>query len=118
MGNFRRRNHELDPVFETHRLGKALSGEEAMNSKLSRTPSLALVTFAFALASLTAHAQWAPTATLTASDGQATDFFGGSLAVYGNTLVVGALGRNFLTGVAYVFTESNAVWTQVAELTP
>jgi len=44
-----------------------------MKSKLSRTQSMALVTLAFALASLTAHAQWTPTATLTASDGRGTN---------------------------------------------
>lgn len=77
----------------------------------------ALVAITFSLATIPAQAQWTQTATLTASDGTFSDLFGGSLAVDGNTLVVGAPGRNLFTGAAYVFTESNGVWTQVAELT-
>lgn len=65
----------------------------------------------------TASAQWKQTATLLASDGQRGDGFGLSIAVSGHTMVIGAIGRNTFTGLAYVFTESNGVWTQVAELT-
>jgi hypothetical protein len=41
---------------------------------------------------------------------------GVSVAVEGNTAVVGAPGDNNLTGAAYVYTESNGVWSQQAKL--
>lgn len=82
-----------------------------------QTLLIALVAITLSMATLPAHAQWINTATLTASDGQRLDSFGGSLAVDGNTLVVGANAHTHYTGAAYVFTESNGVWTQVAELT-
>ncbi len=58
-------------------------------------------------------------AELTASDGIAGDNFGFSVASYGNTAVVsapsfGALGP----GAAYVFTNTQGLWTQIAKLTP
>ena len=65
------------------------------------------------------------TAELTASDGAAQDQFGSSVAVAGDTVVVGAeghVGLNSDQGAAYVFTEpSTGGWqdaTQTAELTP
>jgi len=63
---------------------------------------------------------WTPTAKLTASDGAAGAVFGSSVAISGNTIVVGADG--FVNGIsrqgaAYVFTESGSVWTQTAKLT-
>ena len=55
------------------------------------------------------------TAKLTAPDGQASDCFGYSVAISGNTIVVGALdatvGGNTAEGAAYVFTEATAGWT-------
>ena len=48
-----------------------------------------------------------------------SDFFGWSLALSGNTLIVGAPFTFDLqgpTGAAFVFTESNGVWTQTAQL--
>ncbi len=61
------------------------------------------------------------TAKLTASDGNADDFFGDRLAIKGNTIAVGASGKNNNTGAAYVFVEPASGWknmTQTAELTP
>ena len=65
------------------------------------------------------------TAQLTASDGKSGDLFGNSVAVSGNTVVVGAYdaagpGGNLEQGKAYVFTEPVSGWTnatQTAELT-
>ena len=57
---------------------------------------------------------------LSASDGATGDQFGGSVAISGNTIVVGAVLADSGLGAAYVFTEPNAGWgdmTQVAELT-
>ena len=54
-------------------------------------------------------------AKLTASDGAVDDNFGGSVAISGNTVVVGApdatVGGNSGQGAAYVFTESGSGWT-------
>ncbi len=48
--------------------------------------------------------------------GQGT-VFGTSVAVDGNTIVVGANGEDTYTGAAYVFTKSNNVWSRVVRLT-
>jgi len=63
---------------------------------------------------------WIQQAELTASDGKAGDYFGLSVAVSGNTVVVGAwnhtVGSN-QKGAVYVFVESGGTWSQQAELT-
>jgi hypothetical protein len=59
-------------------------------------------------------------ARLTASDAAANDALGQSVAISGNTVVVGSPLANGGQGVAYVFTEPGSGWadmTQVAELT-
>jgi FG-GAP repeat protein/IPT/TIG domain-containing protein len=59
------------------------------------------------------------TAELTASDAAADDYFGSSVAVVGNIVVVGA--PSDYAGAAYVFVEPRSGWvdtTQTAELTP
>ena len=57
---------------------------------------------------------------LNPSDGNANDDFGYSVAIDGNTIVVGAIdhtvGPNQYQGVAYVFVESGGAWSQQAEL--
>jgi FG-GAP repeat/Bacterial Ig-like domain (group 1)/Right handed beta helix region len=64
---------------------------------------------------------WTAQAKLTAADGAAFDNFGGSVAVSGDTAVVGAhndkLGANFGQGSAYVFTRTGSTWTAQAKLT-
>ena len=63
---------------------------------------------------------WTQTAELTASDGAAGNYFGYSVAISGNTVVVGAYNTTvggIKQGAAYVFTESGSAWTQTAELT-
>jgi len=65
------------------------------------------------------------TAKLTASDGADSAWFGGAVAISGNTVVVGAyqatVGSNAQQGAAYVFTEPGTGWagnlTQTAKLT-
>ena len=63
---------------------------------------------------------WSQQAELTASDGAANDDFGFSVAVYGDTAVIGAFGKANGTknaqGAAYVFTRSGTVWSQQAKL--
>ena len=68
---------------------------------------------------------WTQVAKLTADDGAASDFFGYSVSIDGDTVVIGAQhdddkGSN--SGSAYVFTRDTAGdltsgWTQVAKLT-
>jgi len=64
---------------------------------------------------------WSESQKLTASDGGLFDNFGASVALDGNTLVVGAngatVGGNAAQGAVYVFTESNGTWTQTQKLT-
>jgi FG-GAP repeat/Bacterial Ig-like domain (group 1) len=63
---------------------------------------------------------WTQQQKLTASDGAANDRFGWSVALAGDTLVVGApfddVGASN-QGSAYVFVRSGGVWTQQAKLT-
>ncbi len=63
---------------------------------------------------------WTQQAELTALDGAAYDLFGVSVALSGNTVVVGAggktIGANPDQGAAYVFVQNGGTWTQQAEL--
>ncbi|MCI0388648.1 MAG: hypothetical protein MOB07_07755 [Acidobacteria bacterium] len=58
---------------------------------------------------------------LTASDGEANDSYGWSVAASGDTVVVGAyndtVGNNVLQGSAYVFVRSGGVWAFQQKLT-
>ena len=60
---------------------------------------------------------WSQQKKLVASDGAANDFFGSSVAVSGNTALIGAHGVGGGVGVAYVFVRSGTTWTQQQELT-
>ncbi len=58
-------------------------------------------------------------ALLIADDAQANDFFGGSVAVDGDTILVGANGRDdngSKSGAAYVFVHTGSGWVQQAKL--
>ena len=62
---------------------------------------------------------WSQEQKLTAGDGTAFDYFGFSVALSGNTAVVGTLqdiGTNFQQGSAYVFVRSGSTWTQQQKL--
>jgi FG-GAP repeat/Cadherin-like domain/Putative Ig domain len=59
---------------------------------------------------------WSEQAELIAPDGAANDFFGYSVAVSGDTAVIGAYGHD--GGAVYVFVRSGSTWSQQAELTP
>jgi hypothetical protein len=57
---------------------------------------------------------------LTASDSEASDVFGLAVAISGNTLVVGATGKNSSTGAVYIFERNQGGannWGQVKKLT-
>ena len=60
---------------------------------------------------------WSQAAELTATGGVSNEYFGQSVAIDGDTCVMGAYGTNSSTGSAYVFTKSSGSWSQVAELT-
>lgn len=63
---------------------------------------------------------WSEQAKLTASDGAAFDLFGNSVALDGNTALIGAREDSdivFNSGSAYVFTFDGTSWNQQAKLT-
>ncbi len=60
--------------------------------------------------------QWVETAKLLASDGSGGDWFGNSVALSGDRLVVGAPKAAGLLGAAYVFDFDGAKWVETAKL--
>ena len=63
---------------------------------------------------------WGQADKLAANDGQADDFFGISVALSADTLLIGADGvddKGENSGAAYVFKRTQGVWNQVAKLT-
>jgi hypothetical protein len=57
---------------------------------------------------------------LTANDGVSYDEFGRSIAISGDTILIGSfagIGANAYQGAAYVFVREGGVWTQQAKLT-
>ena len=59
---------------------------------------------------------WAQQAYLKASHTEAGDVFGGSVAISGDTAVVGATGTDSFAGAAYVFKRIGAAWSPQADL--
>jgi hypothetical protein len=63
---------------------------------------------------------WSEQARLVASDGQAWDHFGGAVALWGDTAVVGAywhdVGLKDEQGAAYIFGRSGAAWVEQQKL--
>ena len=66
-------------------------------------------------------AMWTQLQKLSAGDGATGDFFGATVALSGDTLVVGApfdaIGSNIQQGSAYVFTRDGGFWTEQQKLT-
>lgn len=61
---------------------------------------------------------WSQTQKLVASDGAANDWFGQSVALDGDTAVIGASQYlNFGNGAAYVFTRAGGTWSESQKLT-
>jgi hypothetical protein len=82
----------------------------------STTASQAGAAFVFVLNGTT----WSQQAKLLASDGAALDKFGQSVAISGDTIVVGAYQANAPLsngGAAYVFVRNGTTWTQQQKLT-
>jgi hypothetical protein len=90
----------------------ALSGDTAIVGAYGKNSNTG-VAYVFTRSGLV----WSQTATLSASGGAASDSFGASVALSGDTAIVGAPARNSNTGAAYVFTRSGSVWSQTATLT-
>lgn len=61
---------------------------------------------------------WSQQQVLTANDSTTGDFFGASVDIDGDTIVVGAPGSEEGNGKAYVFTRSGTTWLQQAILEP
>jgi uncharacterized repeat protein (TIGR01451 family) len=62
---------------------------------------------------------WSQQARLVASDGQSTNYFGYSVALSGDTALIGAIGNDQVAvnaGAAYVFARSGGTWSQSAKL--
>ncbi len=59
---------------------------------------------------------WTQQQKLTASDAATDDFFGWSVALSGDTALVGAEGKNSGTGAVYVFLRSGSTWTEQQKL--
>ena len=59
---------------------------------------------------------WSEQAKLLASDGEADDWFGFSVAVDDDTAIIGAPTNDDDIGQAYIFTRSGTVWTEQAKL--
>jgi len=63
---------------------------------------------------------WSLQARLTALDAQEADWFGCSVAIFGDTVIVGARGDDdggSQSGSAYIFVRSGTTWSQQAKLT-
>jgi hypothetical protein len=60
---------------------------------------------------------WTQQSKLLAQDGWMGDYFGGAVAVRGDTAIVGAWGRASGQGTAYAFVRASDGWLQEAELT-
>jgi hypothetical protein len=63
------------------------------------------------------YGSWGTPRKLTADGGRTMDFFGWSVAIYGDTVVIGAYGAGSGQGLAYVFARSGADWIQRQRLT-
>ena len=61
--------------------------------------------------------KWVQQAELTGNDSIIGDSFGFSVALSGDTAVIGASGKATTTGAAYIFTRSGSTWSQQAKLT-
>jgi FG-GAP repeat len=101
-------------------LAVALSGTTALVGEPYHTAGLNSLQGAAYVFTLNGDT-WVQQKELTASDGAAYDAFGQSVALSGNTALIGAyghtVGSNNAQGAAYVFTRNGTTWSQQPELT-
>ncbi|HZW11343.1 MAG TPA: FG-GAP repeat protein [Phycisphaerales bacterium] len=89
-----------------------------MHSRLRIMPLVPLVwVCAHVTGPAAAQEGWSQRAKLTAPDGQAGDWFGRSVAVNGDTLLIGADGHDEERGAVYVFERVGRTWAYMAKLT-
>ncbi|MDF9744523.1 FG-GAP repeat protein [Natrinema salsiterrestre] len=74
---------------------------------------LSVITDKVGATSQAGNENWPQQVKLIADDGESGDAFGNSVALDGNTILIGAPGH----GSAYIFSYANGSWTQQAELT-
>jgi hypothetical protein len=92
----------------------ALAGDTAVIGAVNAAGSTAQAGAAYAF--VRSGTTWTQQAKLTAADGAAFDHFGTSVALAGDTALVGA-SRSQDAGAAYAFVRSGATWTQQTRLT-
>ena len=91
---------------------KAIVGAHGNDDAISNSGSA----YIFSLSNNT----WSQTAKITASDAALEDFFGYSVAISGDKVIVGAFGDddNYAnSGSSYIYVLTNGTWAQVAKLT-
>lgn len=60
---------------------------------------------------------WSKIQKITASDASTGDYFGESVSISGDTLVVGAYGENSSRGAAYIFQQTDLGWVEQQKIT-
>lgn len=60
---------------------------------------------------------WSQQAKLTGNDSTFVDNFGASVALFNDTVIIGAPNNNGFKGAAYIFTKSGTAWIEQAKLT-
>jgi hypothetical protein len=99
-------------IFNEFGSSVAISGETAVIGADDELGSNSGAAYVFVRGGTT----WSEQAKLTASDGIASDLFGTSVAISGDTVMVGASNAGSV-GAAYVFVRSGSVWTEQQKLT-
>jgi hypothetical protein len=101
-------------------LAVALSGDTAVVGAPAQSHSAKFSAGAVYVYERGSAATWDQTAKLIASDPATSGFFGVSVALEGDTIVVGSVGAELLgsaPGAAYVFVRNGTTWTQQAKIT-
>lgn len=93
--------------------GVAISGDTAVVGS-NRSDLNAGAAYVFSRAGST----WTQQAKIVASDRVGESYFGESVGITGNTIIVGARGVDNALGASYVFTRSASAWTQTHKLVP
>lgn len=89
----------------------SLSGDTALVGAYGRS-SYQGVAYVFLRSGVT----WTQQQKLVAADGAANDFFGYSVAVSGDTALLGAHGKSLSGGTVYVFVRTSGAWIQLQKL--
>lgn len=96
-------------------LSVAVDGNTIVCGAFGNSPSNTLpVGSAFVFTLIDNH--WQETQKLSASDASEGNSFGGTVAMDGNTLIVGAIGNSQFAGAVYVFEFDGSSWTEQEKL--